>query len=85
MGKTDDILKELMHQRDIQGKIFDKIEAVKDDVNSKHTEVIERIGCLTTKVEVHKAKTSIWGMIGGAIPSAAVLGWLLIKEFFKRG
>jgi len=85
MGKTDEILNELSHQRDIQGKIFDEIKDVRKDVNNKHLEVINKIAVIDTKVEVQKVKASILGVIGGAIPTGLALAWLLLKGYFKGG
>jgi len=85
MGKVDRVLEELQYQRETQAKIFDKIEAVREEVNQNHLEVTKKIAVIDTKVEVQKVKASIFGVIGGAIPTGLALAWLLLKGYFKGG
>jgi uncharacterized protein YlxW (UPF0749 family) len=85
MAKTNDILNELKHLRNVQGKLFDEIKDVRKEVNKNHLEVTKTIGRIETKVEVHKVKSGFIGVIGGAIPTALALAFLLFKQWLIGG
>jgi len=85
MKTTDKILKELEYSREIQGKLFDEIRDVREKVSNNHLEVTKAIGRIETKVEVQKVKAGFIGAIGGAIPTALALMFLIIKQWFTGG
>lgn len=39
-----------------------------------------RLDTITTDLALLKAKAGVWGLLGGLIPVAMMIGWMLLKQ-----
>ena len=71
------VLKELERLNDVVNRMPASYDA-------KHNEIIERITKLDTSFKVFQKemgiKSGVWGLIGGAIPVAVMLAFILMKQ-----